>query len=1041
VEVPVAIKNIAFNFIFVCNLGVAWGMDTLHFTYLGQEDQPQVSLGTQAFVARTIKPPLTFANAATGYTSGDHYVQDYIDSTKPKILFEFRRLNEQAVVNHLTNYIQILQANDPDISSEELLRQANFFTAVSIGKLEHSKQNIELFNNIGQKVEDYVKFFTPHAQSQPAQAQQPPIPLYNSEPDKPITPEAPKIDKFEGTQVQDLTGSHWRTRPALQPEREMASLIIEKDQAFQRSFNQQMESLGIPAQPVLVENLRNVAVSAEGEIVYCIDPIIIEGEGKIKACTVEFILKSGSRELPIPNYKGFRIKTETRTKPVAKSPPAQVPQKQESEIALPITLAADADENDSPVDSVAHQQSSEFARKHPRARLPKPHPKQANAKQKSPAEPQLASTDVKQEIKAPAAAVVNKESAALASEIISATETFAAAHDFTQSSPTACETLERNRLRDFLMQGNVWKASNIPSLEIQSKSQAEGTVKIVEPEENPVAQDGHVQVVQALRERMLNKLDSRHPTPPTHIDQQASAAAAKPKQELKELAETSVKESVKAKEPSFKENLVEAGKAVASSALKTGFGDAAEFTARTLVDRAWNAWDHSSYSTPPRVTKYNSFLPQPLIGPGQSQQMSPSCPIVWDVPAMSRFVPAACGMEGPRATTQDGQGPSPEQIRAFIAKTNAVYAELRQCFEQDPVLKNTNRLVDSFNEMALIFADFGDTKVAAALANIARSTLSNGRVFLRAAANGLANTGYELAQDLRRPDLYLARNAVGIFDAAVCLMSEIERIEQLDQAMFSCDPDRFDAEAKDYIEHRQAQAERVNAMLQELRSMPWEALVEHGFAAGSRIFADIFALNALSLGAAAFKTIAPQIDAFIDAARAEKAVAAAAGVKAPGMETIETFATAGKIAADGVEIAEEVAETIVKRPDIIQAEGGVTNAAKKVANAANTRGKEFEDFLVQKLGGRGSFRARSATASREFDGAVGNVWYEAKSGEYWDMLLSSKKKLEDFKGDMGRGLNVAKANGAIYELHSNSPIPQGIKNWLTKKGINFTEWL
>lgn len=37
-------------------------------------------------------------------------------------------------------------------------------------------------------------------------------------------------------------------------------------------------------------------------------------------------------------------------------------------------------------------------------------------------------------------------------------------------------------------------------------------------------------------------------------------------------------------------------------------------------------------------------------------------------------------------------------------------------------------------------------------------------------------------------------------------------------------------------------------------------------------------------------------------------------------------------------------------------------------------GKDFEDFLVKKLGGKGRFKVKGG----EFDGAVGNVRYESK---------------------------------------------------------------
>ena len=124
--------------------------------------------------------------------------------------------------------------------------------------------------------------------------------------------------------------------------------------------------------------------------------------------------------------------------------------------------------------------------------------------------------------------------------------------------------------------------------------------------------------------------------------------------------------------------------------------------------------------------------------------------------------------------------------------------------------------------------------------------------------------------------------------------------------------------------------------------------------------------------------------------------------------------------------------------EIISAQHG---GKKPILNAAQQRGAEFEEFLMKKLGGKGSFIVRDKLAgTREFDGAVGNIWYEAKSGEYWNMLLSNSKKMNKFRDDMGKGLAIAQKNSASYVIHSNVPIPQNIKAWLTKHKIQFTEW-
>lgn len=61
-----------------------------------------------------------------------------------------------------------------------------------------------------------------------------------------------------------------------------------------------------------------------------------------------------------------------------------------------------------------------------------------------------------------------------------------------------------------------------------------------------------------------------------------------------------------------------------------------------------------------------------------------------------------------------------------------------------------------------------------------------------------------------------------------------------------------------------------------------------------------------------------------------------------------------------------------------------------------------------------------------------------KIGTYIKYIV---EMLDKFKSDMGDKLKIANENGASYELFSNTPIPEMIKKWLTKKGIPFTEFL
>ena len=118
------------------------------------------------------------------------------------------------------------------------------------------------------------------------------------------------------------------------------------------------------------------------------------------------------------------------------------------------------------------------------------------------------------------------------------------------------------------------------------------------------------------------------------------------------------------------------------------------------------------------------------------------------------------------------------------------------------------------------------------------------------------------------------------------------------------------------------------------------------------------------------------------------------------------------------------------------------SAVKKISESGSTSpkgliGHDFEDYLTKNIGGDGSF----CVGGRDFDGGIGNRWWEAKSGQYWDMLETNPNKLAKFKSDMGDRLRIAKENGATYELFSNTPIPRSIKQWLDKKGIAYTELL
>lgn len=117
-------------------------------------------------------------------------------------------------------------------------------------------------------------------------------------------------------------------------------------------------------------------------------------------------------------------------------------------------------------------------------------------------------------------------------------------------------------------------------------------------------------------------------------------------------------------------------------------------------------------------------------------------------------------------------------------------------------------------------------------------------------------------------------------------------------------------------------------------------------------------------------------------------------------------------------------------------ENGTSNGSSK--SVGELRGAEFEDYLADTLeGGNGGFKM----GGRDFDGSYkdGKVWFEAKSGNFWKDVTSTEKGLAKFKSDMGDRLRIAKQNNKVYELFSNSKIPENVKTYLKNKGIKYTE--
>ncbi|WP_086771398.1 RHS repeat-associated core domain-containing protein [Streptomyces bobili] len=105
--------------------------------------------------------------------------------------------------------------------------------------------------------------------------------------------------------------------------------------------------------------------------------------------------------------------------------------------------------------------------------------------------------------------------------------------------------------------------------------------------------------------------------------------------------------------------------------------------------------------------------------------------------------------------------------------------------------------------------------------------------------------------------------------------------------------------------------------------------------------------------------------------------------------------------------------------------------------AAQEYGEGYEGFLQGKLGGGGGFSEKG----RQFDGAYidpstgKGVWYEAKSGNFFENTVKDPKRLSKFFSTEGQKAGIAREQGIGYKVISENPIPSQVTNWLSKKGI------
>ncbi|MDF3141828.1 MULTISPECIES: RHS repeat-associated core domain-containing protein [unclassified Streptomyces] len=108
-------------------------------------------------------------------------------------------------------------------------------------------------------------------------------------------------------------------------------------------------------------------------------------------------------------------------------------------------------------------------------------------------------------------------------------------------------------------------------------------------------------------------------------------------------------------------------------------------------------------------------------------------------------------------------------------------------------------------------------------------------------------------------------------------------------------------------------------------------------------------------------------------------------------------------------------------------------------------GDAYEVSLMKRLGGKPGPDGKPGfkVGKRQFDGrytpegSAREVWYEAKSGKYWDRLSSDPDEMLRFKSKLGESRRIATENDADFRVISENPVPQNLQNYFLKKGF---EW-
>jgi hypothetical protein len=109
------------------------------------------------------------------------------------------------------------------------------------------------------------------------------------------------------------------------------------------------------------------------------------------------------------------------------------------------------------------------------------------------------------------------------------------------------------------------------------------------------------------------------------------------------------------------------------------------------------------------------------------------------------------------------------------------------------------------------------------------------------------------------------------------------------------------------------------------------------------------------------------------------------------------------------------------------------------ASSKGLVGAGYEEFLGTNLGGRTnvSYGGRQFEVELPGTNGMGSTLIEAKSGNYWNDVVSTPQGLAKFQHDIGSRTAIARSQGSSFVVYSNTPIPASVQAWLTSRGSPF----